>query len=150
MRGDCRYRYREVLEELCEELHAPGLELLILTPNSTQPTAADRGKRMLSPAAVSPAALRQLELLGALIGLCLRCKAPLPFDLAGYLWKQLLGETPSLADLARVDAYTASLIVRVRDALVDVNDSAAGSEAPRMSADVFDSIYPFSVRLVVP
>ena len=39
------------------------------------------------------------ELLGALLGLCLRTRSPLPFELSGYAWLQLVGEALSNPNL---------------------------------------------------
>ena len=91
----------------------------------------DRGKLMFDPSARSPAAIRQLELFGGLIGLCLRSQSPLPFELAGYVWKQLLGELPTLTDLSRVDRDTASRVRHIRQ-----NDDPA---CPDLSAEAFDA-----------
>ena len=94
--------YRESLDNLCEELsHSPALAILIPTPNKTQNNATDKGKQMLNPSASSKLELQLCELLGALMGLCLRTQSPLPFYLSVYTWKLLLGETPSLVDLRR-------------------------------------------------
>ena len=125
--------YRETLDNLCAELHSAALPLLVHTPNATQLNALDRDKRMLNPAARSAAALRQFELMGALIGIALRTNAPLPFELSGYTWKLLLGEAPNVGDLARIDRDTASLLVRVRD--------NKDPNSPDMSPEMFDGVY---------
>ena len=66
------------------------------TPNATQLNALDRDRRTLNPAALGPRAMRMFELLGALLGLCLRTRSPLPFELSGYVWLQLVrGDRPS-------------------------------------------------------
>ena len=125
--------YRETLDNLCAELHSAALPLLVHTPNATQLNALDRDKRMLNPAARSAAALRQFELMGALIGIALRTNAPLAFELSGYTWKLLLGEAPNVGDLARIDRDTASLLVRVRD--------NKDPNSPDMSPEMFDGVY---------
>ena len=66
------------------------------TPNATQLNALDRDRRALNPAAVGPRAMRMFELMGALLGLCLRTRSPLPFELSGFVWLQLArGDRPS-------------------------------------------------------
>ena len=66
------------------------------TPNATQLNALDRDRRTLNPSAVGPRALRMCELLGGLLGLCLRTRSPLPFELSGYAWLQLVTLPPTI------------------------------------------------------
>lgn len=60
---------------------------------------------MLNPSATSPLHLAMLEFVGVLFGVALRTSFPLPLDLPPSLWKQVLGEQPSLADLEAVDKF---------------------------------------------
>ena len=126
--------YREALDNVAAELHAPNLlPLLARAPNWQQLNSLDRDRFILNPACVGPRGTRLLELLGGLIGLTLRTKSPLPFELSGYVWQLLCGETPSLLDLYRVDRDTVNLLVRVRH--------NADPSCPDLSPDDFDAVY---------
>ena len=106
--------YREVLSNLAMEVQSMALPLLIPTPNKTQPLAADRNKFTINPSAVGPRCRRMFQLLGALIGLAMRSNHPLAFELPIYVWKLIIGETPTLSDLARSDLCTANLLHSLR------------------------------------
>ena len=101
--------YREILDQAVEELQSSALPLLMKTPNDKD------GCYMLRPTTPTSETLWQLKVLGALIGVCLRTKHTLPFELAVTVWIGLLGHTPSLEEYARVDKAAADGIRHVRD-----------------------------------
>ena len=125
--------YREAVDNICAELHSEALPLLVRSPNGSQLNSLDRDRRILNPAATTARHLRMFEVMGALLGLCLRTRSPLPFELSGYVWQQLVGEQPTLLDLYRVDRDTVNLLLRVRHN----NDPSC----PNLSPDDFDAVY---------
>jgi E3 ubiquitin-protein ligase HERC1 len=127
--------YRETLDSLVAELHSRALPLLLPTPNESQTSqdVFDRGSWMLNPAPPTPETIWQLQVMGALIGLCLRTRATLPFELAVTVWQGLLGETCTLAEYERVDKAQADFVARVRD--------NSDPNCPNMEEEVYNAVY---------
>ena len=127
--------YRETLDSLVTELHSRALPLLVPTPNESQTgqDVYDRGRWMLNPAPPTPETLWQLSVMGALIGLCLRSRTTLPFELAHTVWQGLLGETPTLQDYELVDKAQADFVAHVRD--------NSDPNCPNMDEELFNAIY---------
>ena len=103
-----------MLDDVCAELQSRALPLLVPTPNSALRGAdvPDQGRWTLSPAPPTAHALWQYEVLGTVVGLCLRTKMPLPLELAHTIWQGLVGEASSLKDYERVDKPTAEVRAR--------------------------------------
>ena len=129
---------------MCAELHSATLAALVPTPNLTQlgDDVLDRGCYMPNPSPPTSTSLWHLHVVGALIGICLRTKHTLPFELATTVWQAILGQTPTLADYERVDKSTAQRIIRVRD-----NSDPA---CPDMSEEVFDIVYGTILDFTIP
>ena len=64
-----------------------------------------RDKFMLNPAAKSATALKQYRFIGRVMGMALLSDSPLPLDLPPLVWKALVGEEPTVADLRNVDQF---------------------------------------------
>lgn len=60
---------------------------------------------VLNPSASSPLHMAMLEFVGVLFGIALRTNFALPVDLPSLLWKQILLEPCTLADLEGVDKF---------------------------------------------
>jgi len=106
--------YRELLSNLVEEAQSTALPLLIPTPNREQSLSQDRNKWAVNPSATSPRCMRLFELLGALMGLAMRTNHPMAFELPTFVWKLIVGDTPTMSDLAHVDLGTADLLQKIR------------------------------------
>jgi hypothetical protein len=91
--------FRESLRELCSELQAPhgALRLLVPCPNDRR---AAHPRWLVNPQAPAPV----MGFIGRLLGAAALWEAALELDLAGLLWKRVLGQEPSLADLEAADA----------------------------------------------
>ena len=113
--------YREAMDGLCAELSTEVLTILRLTPNWEPSNGMD--DRIFNPRATSQRELRMLELMGALMGVALRTKTPLPFRLAPYAWRLLLLERPTLDDLRTIDSRLATQLEAVRAARVYSEES---------------------------
>jgi hypothetical protein len=48
--------------------------------------------------------------LGNLMGLAIRAKSAMDFNLPPYFWKQLLGEPATFADLEGTDSYSFKIL----------------------------------------
>lgn len=50
------------------------------------------------------------EFFGAFLAFAFLSKSPLPFNLAPWVWKQILQEKVTLNDLDGIDAYSAQVL----------------------------------------
>jgi hypothetical protein len=92
--------FRESLREMCAELQAPrgALRLLVPCPNDARSGTA-QPRWLAGPHAPAD----PMRFLGRLLGAAALCEAGLELDLAGLLWKRLLGQEPTWADLEATD-----------------------------------------------
>jgi len=68
--------------------------------------------------------------MGGFLAFAILSKSPLPFNLAPTVWKQLLGENLTIADLESIDAYSWQVLtdLRVNGAQLSDEDFEAGIE----------------------
>ena len=95
--------FRDSLREICAELQSEGaLRLLVPWPNRLR-AGAGQAKWLLNPAQSDKEHLAMYEFVGAIMGASLLRGASLELDLAGMVWKQLLGQRASWTDLEEAD-----------------------------------------------
>ena len=80
--------------------------LLIKTPNNKNDHGTNRDCFILDPDSTGPTHLHLFKYLGAFIAYSIMTKAPIPLNLAPTVWKQILGDEMTLADLESIDAYS--------------------------------------------
>jgi hypothetical protein len=104
------------------------LDLLISTPNARARVGAHRDKFLLNPAATGARHLRLFRFLGRLIGVALRTSVLLSLDLSATVWKQLVRERCTLADLERDYAPLVDGLLRPLRAMGNAADDKAAAE----------------------
>ncbi|CAM9241523.1 unnamed protein product [Heterosigma akashiwo] len=101
---------------MVEDLHSPDFGLFVLCPNGQHQVAVNTDKYVPSPARPeSPLAMQMLEFVGKLMGISLRTKTTLPFSLPAFVWKGVLGQPLTLADLAGIDAIAVEFLEALRE-----------------------------------
>ena len=95
--------YRESLAGLCAELMSGATPLFLPSPNQRHNVGAQRDKWTLNPAANKPLHFSMLTFLGRLMGGCVRGGEPLPLYITSDVWKSIVGDTVTVADLEHVD-----------------------------------------------
>ena len=96
--------FRESLREMCAELQSDGpLRLLLPTPNARRALAGAATEWLVNAALRDAEHLAMYEFLGTLMGAALRRGASLDLDLSPLVWKPLLAQAPTWADLAAAD-----------------------------------------------
>ena len=94
--------YRALFTDFSKELVLSGL--LIPCPNSQVNIGNNRDKFVLNPSRSSALDLAMYRFLGQLMGMAMRTGATLTLDLPPFVWKALVGEQVTAADLRDVDA----------------------------------------------
>jgi len=106
--------FRECLCNAVEELETDALPILIKTPNNRNDHGSNRECFMLNPASQTPTHQELFTFMGYLLGFSIRSKSALNWHFPGIFWKQLLGESVTLADFDGLDAYSAQIMKDIR------------------------------------
>jgi len=120
--------FRDSLVNVAQEMEDGVLPLLIKSPNNRNDHGTNRDCYILNPDSTSPAHLDMYRFLGAFIAFGILSKSPIPFNLAPTVWKQLLGERMSLADLEQIDSYSSQVLTDMQthgESLSDEDFAAA-------------------------
>jgi hypothetical protein len=104
--------YRDCFNDWCRELQSRLLPLLIPSPNARQETGRNRDKWIVNPGCHD---LDLYHFVGRLIGVALRSKIQMNLALPSIVWKTLVQEPLTEADLEDVDGAAASLAAAVRE-----------------------------------
>ncbi|CAE8731219.1 unnamed protein product [Polarella glacialis] len=97
--------YREALDAVTNELHSKLLPLFVPCPNAVAEVGENRDGWVLNPRANSLECVRALEFVGQLIGLALRTGDLLPFSLAPFTWKGIVGDERKREDVRAIDIF---------------------------------------------
>jgi len=118
--------FREILSTFVAELESSLLPLLLPTPNATTATGNHRDCFLLNPRACDAARnarcdlhRRMLVFLGQLMGYSLRNSEFMSLSLAPLIWKRIVGEPLTFADLQAVDESVASSLLVLKQIDVD-------------------------------
>ncbi|ETO26164.1 ubiquitin protein ligase [Reticulomyxa filosa] len=96
--------YRESLTNAISDLQSDAVPLFILSPNGRNSVGLNREKWIPNPSCTSSLHLSMYEFVGVLMGIALRTKQTLGFDLPSIVWKQLLpDEKVDITDLEAID-----------------------------------------------
>ncbi|XP_033952277.1 probable E3 ubiquitin-protein ligase HERC1 isoform X3 [Pseudochaenichthys georgianus] len=98
--------FDDTITEMCQELQAGVVDLLIRTPNSFADVGSNTDRFFLNPAALSEDHIVQFRFLGILMAVAIRTKKPLDLHLAPWVWKQLCSMPLGGGDLEEVDLLT--------------------------------------------
>lgn len=107
--------YRESFAQYCIELQSPALPLLIRTPNGRQSSGQNREMWVLNPGSTSLTHMEMFAFLGKLMGIAVRTKEYLALDIAPFIWKLLVNDTPTLDDLEGIDYHQAKVLKEIGD-----------------------------------
>jgi hypothetical protein len=91
-----------------------GIDLFLPTPNARQGVGSGQEKFVPNVKHRAPRQMKMFEFVGRLMGLSMRQRLYLSFELPSLVWKLLAGQSSSLLlrDLAEMDVQTANLIER--------------------------------------
>ena len=98
--------FRDSLVNIADELEDSVLPLLIKSPNNRNDHGSNRDCFIINPTSTSPSHLEMYKYLGAFIAFGILSKSPVPLNLSPTVWKQILGEKMTFADLDMIDAYS--------------------------------------------
>lgn len=134
--------YREAMSRIMDDLFsATKFNLLIPCANNRRAFKVNTDAFLPNPAHATPLALSQLEFVGRLMGVSLRTKATMPFFFTSIVWKAMIGERPTFADLAAMDGMTAELLTNIRDC--NTERMGPSGALPVLSNDAeFTAFYP--------
>lgn len=108
--------YRESVDCMAAELQSVALPLFIPSPNARNNVGASgRDTWVVNSRTTTDLSLRMFDFLGKFLGIAIRTRHYLALNLPALFWKQLIGESASIDDLAEVDSATAEMLCRVRD-----------------------------------
>lgn len=65
---------------------------------------------MLNPSSKTPSHKFMMKYFGGFLAFAFMSKSPLPFNLAPWFWKQVIGEEVTMNDLEAIDAYSAQVL----------------------------------------
>ena len=134
--------YTEVFSSIMEELQShtdpPTLPYFIRTPNARSGTGSYQDAWMPSPRETSHAALEAFRFIGQIIGMAIRGKVQLNFNVTPCFWKQLIGGSAAaplgLADLESTDANVANLVSKMREQAKIMRAAAADASSSSSSS----------------
>ena len=122
--------FRDAMSTMVDDCFSRRFDLLLPCPNASAAGELEDGdnvdKYLPNPRYASghPRALPMYDFLGKLMGMSLRLKLVLAFEMPPIIWKALVGQPISWADLRAIDAATADHLAAV-----------AGWEPPSSTSD---------------
>ena len=105
--------FRDSVSHLCSELQSPAIPLLIPCPNSKTRIGDNQDKFIPSPAATSSVHLSMFAFIGKLMGVAIRGGHMLNLDLPSLVFRPLVGQPITRADLVAVDALSFDVLDKV-------------------------------------
>jgi len=107
--------FRDSIVNVVAEMESGLVPIFIKTPNNKNDHGTNRDCFILNPDSTSPSHLEMFKYLGAFIAFGIMTKAPVPLSLAPTVWKQILGERMTLADLESIDAYSSQVLTDMQN-----------------------------------
>lgn len=114
--------FRDSLVNVVDEMQCGAVPLLIKSPNNRNDHGANRDCYILDPASTGPGHLNMFKYLGGFIAFGILSKSPVPLNLAPSVWKQILGDAMTLADLDGIDAYSAQVLTDLKAYSTSLSD----------------------------
>ncbi|KAG7382286.1 regulator of chromosome condensation [Phytophthora pseudosyringae] len=116
--------YREGATSMVDDLFSPHFSLFVLCPNGQHDTGNNRGMYLPNPKCTSPVAMQMFAFVGQLLGISLRTHGDFPFMLPSLVWKQLLGQSLTRADLEGTDA----MFIQMLDGIANCENDGISTE----------------------
>jgi hypothetical protein len=110
--------FRESVTNMCSDLMSNATPLFVRCPNGKNGVGLNREKFIPNVSATNSLHLQMYEFVGALMGIALRTKAPLPIDVPSVVWKLLLDQRVDVSDLEAIDR----LAVQALNGMADLTD----------------------------
>nr|QHB15577.1 putative E3 ubiquitin-protein ligase HERC1 [Bemisia tabaci] len=104
--------FDDTITEMCNELLSFTVPLLIPTPNKTSETGYNQDRYLINPQLKN---LDWFKFLGILFGVAIRTKKPLALPLSPFIWKLIVNEPVSMADIEENDTLYAQSLRGIRD-----------------------------------
>ena len=120
--------FRDSLTNIARELESGVVPLFIKSPNNKNEHGTNRDCFILDSRSKTPAHKFMFNYLGAFLAFSFLSKSPLPFNLAPWVWKQILEEQVNMQDLEGIDAYSAQVLKDMQNFAQTLSDEdfAAG------------------------
>eukprot|EP00823_Brevimastigomonas_motovehiculus_P001020 TRINITY_DN1143_c0_g3_i2.p1 TRINITY_DN1143_c0_g3~~TRINITY_DN1143_c0_g3_i2.p1 ORF type:complete len:806 (-),score=272.19 TRINITY_DN1143_c0_g3_i2:175-2481(-) len=107
--------YREAVSVIAQELTSEQLPLFILCPNGRDKLGENRDKFVPRPSSTKSLHIAMYEFIGQLFGLAMRTGELLPVDLPSIVWKSLVHDTITEADVLAIDRLSFKLLENMRE-----------------------------------
>lgn len=131
--------YRGCISFMADELQSCRLPLFLKCPNGKASVGMNRGKWIPSPAATKPVHISMYEFLGKLFGLAIRTGTLMSMDLPSIMYKQLVNEQPTSADVLAHDILSFK-ILNEYDSLMKMGNTSAAQTVFEDFEQCFDLI----------
>lgn len=120
--------FRDSLTNIARELEAGVVPVFMKSPNNKNEHGTNRDCYILDSRSKTPAHKNMFNFLGAFLAFSFLSKSPLPFNLAPWVWKQILEEKVDMYDLEGIDAYSAQVLKDLQNHAQNFSDEdfAAG------------------------
>ena len=102
--------FRESLTNIAHELEQGVVPVLIRSPNNRNEHGINRDCFILDSRSKTPAHKTLFRYFGGFLAYAFLTKSPLPYNLAPWVWKQLVEDDVTLNDLDGIDAYSAQVL----------------------------------------
>ena len=102
--------FRESLTNIANELEQGTVPILLRSPNNKNEHGINRECFILDSRSKSPSHKFMFKYFGGFLAFAFLSKSPIPFNLAPWVWKQLLLEEVTLQDLEGIDAYSSQVL----------------------------------------
>ena len=102
--------FRESLTNIANELESGVVPVLIRSPNNRNEHGINRECFILDSRSKTPSHKTMFRYFGGFLAFAFLTKSPLPYNLAPWVWKQLVEESVTLDDLEGIDAYSAQVL----------------------------------------
>ena len=109
--------YREILSDICNDLHSDYIELFIKTPNNKNDIGELRDKYIVNPDCENIIHKKTFEFIGKLMGLSISSEDALNFNLHPIIWKSLLENQITFQDYETIDLNFFNLIKKLEEGL---------------------------------
>ena len=109
--------YREILSDICNELHSDYIKLLIKTPNNKNDIGELRDKYIINPNCDNINDEKAFEFIGKLMALAISSEETLNFNLHPIIWKSLLENQITFQDYETIDLNYFNLIKNLENGL---------------------------------
>ena len=106
--------FRDAMTRMVEDCFSDHFNLLIPCPNARSHNGVNTDKYIPNPIHTSPRTVQMFEFLGKLMGISMRHKLYLPFELPSLVWKPLVGQPLTGQDIRDIDEAVFDNIESIR------------------------------------